>query len=82
MRKTVSRRPLDADQRVGAGGAFQQVMAAAAFAVAYLAWGLTPGESEPEATEELVVKRVPLAEAFRMIEAGEIRVDWDADYLA
>jgi 8-oxo-dGTP pyrophosphatase MutT (NUDIX family) len=42
-------------------------------AVAYLAWGLTPGESEPEATEELVVKRVPLAEAFRMIEAGEIR---------
>ncbi|MDO8972971.1 NUDIX hydrolase [Reyranella sp.] len=42
-------------------------------AVAYLAWGLTPGESEPEATEELVVKRVPLAEAFRMVEAGEIR---------
>lgn len=42
-------------------------------AVAYLAWGLTPGESEPEATEELAVKRVPLAEAFRMVEAGEIR---------
>lgn len=42
-------------------------------AVAYLAWGLTPGESEPEATEELVVKRVPLVEAFRMVEAGEIR---------
>lgn len=42
-------------------------------AVAYLAWGLTPGESAPEATEELVVKRVPLAEAFRMVEAGEIR---------
>lgn len=42
-------------------------------AVAYLAWGLTPGESEPEVTEELVVKRVPLAEAFRMVEAGEIR---------
>ena len=42
-------------------------------AVAYLAWGLTPGESEPEATEELVVKRVPLAEAFRMVAAGEIR---------
>ena len=42
-------------------------------AVVYLAWGLTPGESEPEVTEELVVKRVPLAEAFRMVEAGEIR---------
>jgi 8-oxo-dGTP pyrophosphatase MutT (NUDIX family) len=42
-------------------------------AVAYLAWGLTPGDSEPEATEELMVKRVPLAEAFRMVEAGEIR---------
>lgn len=42
-------------------------------AVAYLAWDLTPGESEPEATEELAVKRVPLAEAFRMVEAGEIR---------
>lgn len=42
-------------------------------AVAYLAWGLTAGESEPEATEELAVKRVPLAEAFRMVEAGEIR---------
>ena len=42
-------------------------------AVAYVAWGLTPGESEPEATEELAVRRVPLAEAFRMVEAGEIR---------
>ena len=42
-------------------------------AVAYLAWGLTQGEAEPEATEELAVKRVPLTEAFRMVEAGEIR---------
>jgi len=42
-------------------------------AIAYLAWGLTAGEAEPEATEELAVKRVPLAEAFRMVEAGEIR---------
>jgi len=42
-------------------------------AVAYLAWGLTPGKAEPDATEGLVVKRVPLAEAFRMVEAGEIR---------
>lgn len=42
-------------------------------AVAYVAWGLTQGESEPEATEELAVRRVPLTEAFRMVEAGEIR---------
>lgn len=42
-------------------------------AIAYLAWGLTAGEAEPEATEELAVRRVPLAEAFRMVEAGEIR---------
>ncbi|WP_422010619.1 NUDIX domain-containing protein [Reyranella sp.] len=42
-------------------------------AVAYLAWGLAQGEAEPEATEELAVRRVPLAEAFRMVEAGEIR---------
>jgi len=42
-------------------------------AVAYLAWGLTAGEAEPEATEELAVRRIPLAEAFRMVEAGEIR---------
>lgn len=42
-------------------------------AIAYLAWGLTAGEAEPEATEELVVRRLPLAEAFRMVEAGEIR---------
>jgi len=42
-------------------------------AVAYLAWGLTVGEAEPEAIEELAVRRVPLAEAFRMVAAGEIR---------
>lgn len=42
-------------------------------AVAYLAWGLAQGEAEPEATEELAVRRVPLAEAFRMVAAGEIR---------
>jgi 8-oxo-dGTP pyrophosphatase MutT (NUDIX family) len=42
-------------------------------AVAYVAWGLTQGEAEPEATEDLAVRRVPLAEAFRMVSAGEIR---------
>lgn len=42
-------------------------------AVVYLAWGLTQGEAAPDANEELVVKRVPLVEAFRMVEAGEIR---------
>lgn len=42
-------------------------------AVAYLAWQLTQGPSSPEPTEQLAVRRVPLAEAFRMVEAGEIR---------
>lgn len=42
-------------------------------AVAYVAWGLTQGDAEPEATEELAIKRVPLTEAFRMVAAGEIR---------
>lgn len=42
-------------------------------AIAYVAWGVTQGEAEPESTEELAVKRVPLAEAFRMVAAGEIR---------
>ena len=42
-------------------------------AVAFLAWQLEQGPSAPEPTEELVVRRVPLAEAFRMVHAGEIR---------
>ena len=42
-------------------------------AVAFLAWQLEQGPSAPEPTEELMVRRVPLAEAFRMVYAGEIR---------
>jgi 8-oxo-dGTP pyrophosphatase MutT (NUDIX family) len=42
-------------------------------AVAFLAWQLEQGPSAPEPTEELVVRRVPLVEAFRMVHAGEIR---------
>lgn len=42
-------------------------------AVAYLAWQLEQGDSSPEPTEELVVRRLPLTETFRMVEAGEIR---------
>ena len=42
-------------------------------AIAFLACGLTAGQAAPEPTEELIMRRVPLAEAFRMVEAGEIR---------
>ena len=42
-------------------------------AVAYLAWQLEQGPSAPEPTEELMVRRVPLDEAFRMVHSGEIR---------
>ena len=34
---------------------------------------ITSPEPTPEPTEELVVRRVPLSEAFRMVDAGEIR---------
>ncbi len=38
----------------------------------YLAEGLSFGESRPEGTERLEVRRLPLAEAYRMAMAGEI----------
>jgi len=41
-------------------------------AVAFLAWGLEQGRASPDPTEDLVVRRVPLVEAFRMVAAGEI----------
>jgi 8-oxo-dGTP pyrophosphatase MutT (NUDIX family) len=41
-------------------------------AVAFLAWRLEQGPSAPEPTEDLTVRRLPLIEAFRMVEAGEI----------
>ena len=42
------------------------------YAVAYLAQGLTFGEAQPEPSENLQVKRVPLAEAIAMVHRGEI----------
>jgi hypothetical protein len=42
-------------------------------AIAFLAWNLEQGQSAPDSTEELAVRRVPLAEAFRMVSSGEIR---------
>lgn len=41
-------------------------------AIVFLCWGLTHGEAAPEDTEELALRRVPLAEAFRMARDGEI----------
>jgi ADP-ribose pyrophosphatase len=41
-------------------------------AVWYEASGLTQGERRPEGSEELRVRRVPFAEAVRMVLAGEI----------
>lgn len=38
----------------------------------FLATGLEHGEAQPEGTEELQVKRVPLREAVRMVMTGEI----------
>ena len=42
------------------------------YAVAYLAEDLTFGEAQPEPSENLQVKRVPLAEAIAMVHRGEI----------
>ena len=42
------------------------------YAVAYLAQDLTFGEAQPEPSENLQVKRVPLAEAIAMMHRGEI----------
>ena len=38
----------------------------------YLATGLTPGESAPEASEDISTRWVPLQEAIAMIDRGEI----------
>jgi 8-oxo-dGTP pyrophosphatase MutT (NUDIX family) len=38
----------------------------------FVAWGLTQGEAEPEETEDLVLRTVPLAEAFAMVADGRI----------
>jgi 8-oxo-dGTP pyrophosphatase MutT (NUDIX family) len=41
-------------------------------AIVYLAHGLKDGTAAPEGTEQLQVRRVPFAEALRMVERGEI----------
>jgi 8-oxo-dGTP pyrophosphatase MutT (NUDIX family) len=41
--------------------------------IGYLAWDLEQGKSDPDPTEELRVRRLPLEEVFRMVDAGEIR---------
>ena len=41
--------------------------------IIFLAQGLVQGQASPEDTEELAVKRVPFAEAYQMVLAGEIR---------
>ncbi len=40
--------------------------------IAYIAQDLSFGESEPEETEELIVRKMPLAEAFSWVAAGKI----------
>lgn len=42
------------------------------YGIAYLATGLSYGEAEPEETEDLQVKKVPLQEAIDMVMRGEI----------
>lgn len=42
-------------------------------AIVYLATGLQQGEAEPEDTEELIVKKISLEEAYAMVERREIR---------
>lgn len=42
------------------------------FSIIYIAEGLTQGESQPEETEQLQIKRVSISEAFNMVMRGEI----------
>lgn len=42
-------------------------------AIVFLASDLEQGQSTPDTTEELAIRRVPLEEAFRMVEKGEVR---------
>ena len=41
-------------------------------AILYLARGLKQEEAEPEETEQLIIKRVPFTEAYKMVEEGII----------
>lgn len=40
--------------------------------VCYLAWDLAQGDAEPEETEQLSLRRLPVAEAIAMAQRGEI----------
>jgi len=40
--------------------------------IIYVATGLTIGESEPEETEQLVIRKLPFEQAFQMVMDGEI----------
>lgn len=40
--------------------------------ITYLAMGLSLGESSPEETEQLVIKKLPFSEAYEMVINGEI----------
>ncbi|HTD99423.1 MAG TPA: NUDIX hydrolase [Mucilaginibacter sp.] len=42
------------------------------FGIIYLAQGLEQFDSEPEDTEQLIVRKLPFAEAYRMVCDGEI----------
>ena len=41
-------------------------------AIIYVATGLTPGESAPEESEDLQIRKVPFAEAYQMVMDGKI----------
>jgi 8-oxo-dGTP pyrophosphatase MutT (NUDIX family) len=41
-------------------------------AIIYIATGLTEGESEPEETEQLRIRKLPFEEAYQMVLLGEI----------
>ena len=40
--------------------------------IIYVATGLTAGESQPEETEQLTIRKLPFEEAFQMVLSGEI----------
>lgn len=42
------------------------------FAIIYLAQGLQMGQSSPEETEELTIRKLPFEEAYQMVVKGEI----------
>jgi 8-oxo-dGTP pyrophosphatase MutT (NUDIX family) len=42
-------------------------------AIIFLATGLSQHKSMPEATEQLIVKKLPFAEAYKMVMQGEIK---------